>query len=79
MTEFMTNDVALMLNYTVGSTSGSNSWFEGTNWANPDQKQLRQLMRWLYDNPEKGRRIGEAARKHIQRNYDNFKVGGAAG
>jgi glycosyltransferase involved in cell wall biosynthesis len=74
MTEFMTNDVALMLNYSIGPVSGSNSWFEGTNWANPDTGMLRQHMRWLYENPEKGRRIGEAARKHIQRNYDNFKV-----
>ena len=57
-----------------GPTGSTDSWFEGTSWANPDTRQLRQLMRWLYDNPDKGRRIGEAARKHIQRNYDNFKV-----
>ncbi len=77
MTEFMTNDVALMLNYSIGPVSGSNSWFEGTNWANPDTGMLRRHMRWLYENPEEGRRIGQAARKHIQRNYDNFKVRGA--
>lgn len=74
MTEFMNNDVALLLNYKLGPSNTMNKWFHGTNWAVPDINMLRQHMRLLYTHPDQGKRIGAAARKHIMANYDNMMV-----
>jgi glycosyltransferase involved in cell wall biosynthesis len=75
MTEFMNDKVALLLNYTLGPAATVDKWFQGTSWANPDTGDLRRHMRWLYENPDQGKAIGAAARKHIQEYYDNSKVG----
>jgi glycosyltransferase involved in cell wall biosynthesis len=41
-----------------------------TRWAEPDTDQAAHYMRSLYENPERGKMLGNLARKDIQRQFN---------
>jgi glycosyltransferase involved in cell wall biosynthesis len=41
-----------------------------TRWAEPDIDQAAHYMRALYENPERGKRLGSQARQDIQRQFN---------
>ncbi len=42
---------------------------EFLRWAEPDKQHLRQLMRYVYENPEKAREVGLQAHQEVSKNW----------
>jgi len=49
-------------------------WRPGKKWATPSVSHLRQLLRHVYTDREHAIEVGERARDHIVRNFDDFEV-----
>jgi len=69
-TEYMTEKNSYPLSYTGLSPVPENEMFyhflKGGNWADPDEKELRALMRHIIDNPDEAAKKGKQARRDMR-------------
>lgn len=66
-TEFMNSQVACMVDYTlVPLERDIGPYKKGNRWAEPNVEQAAEYMKLLYEKPEHGCRLAEAARKHVE-------------
>lgn len=68
VTEYANDQTALLLDYRLIPAVGSNveEVFSGSRWAEPDEEQLIEYMRWSYEHPDKGRLVGMRAAAEIR-------------
>ena len=68
-TEYATKDNAYLLDYETVPAQNDPMWqrnFEGSNWAEPDFKQLCEYMRYVYDNKAEAKKKGVRAAKDVR-------------
>ena len=65
--EFMNNDIACMVDYTLIPTDGSYHYGQkDQRWADPDTDQAADYLKRLYDDPEYRQNIAELGKKSIR-------------
>ena len=72
-TAFLNAANSLVLDYTLQEVP-SEAWretptYEGHKWAEPSRPHLRQLLRRSFEDRQEGRRLGQAARAHIETHF----------
>jgi hypothetical protein len=72
-TEFMNAANSYVLDYEVVDVPET-AWretptYQGHRWAEPSCAHLRQLMRRAFEDRAEGRRLGEAARAHLETHF----------
>jgi len=72
-THFMTsaNSILLKIDGMEEITEGA---FRGHFWASPSVTHLREMMRYLYTNPEEGVKLGKQAREDVVSLYSYEKI-----
>lgn len=61
--DFMDDDTSLLVTYDrVELDQDYLPYQKGWHWAAPDEKDAAEKMRWVYENPEAAKLIGDAAR-----------------
>jgi len=60
-TLFATEETAYLLRYRLVPAVAKCPYYRGLRWADPDLEHLAERMRYVYEQPEEGRRIGEVA------------------
>ncbi len=74
-TDFMTSDNSYLIRVEkLVPAIARCPLYAGFNWALPDVKHLRQLMRQVYEDQAEAKRIGAKASEHILREYSLVKV-----
>jgi glycosyltransferase involved in cell wall biosynthesis len=64
--DFMTPETSYLVPYAYGSVpAGCDPYPRGARWAEPDLSVAAQLMRELYEHPEKGAEVGRRAQYHV--------------
>lgn len=66
-TEFMTNDIACMVDAKmIELKEDIGSFKKGNHWADPDVKQAAEYMKWLYENEDDRFEIAKKAKEYIK-------------
>jgi glycosyltransferase involved in cell wall biosynthesis len=69
--EFMNSENSLLVNYTMTELQEDSGPYErGTHWADPDVEHAATLMRFLFENREKGEAIGLRAAAAVRATLD---------
>ncbi len=67
--EYMNRENSFLIDHTVVDVPEvavkEANWFKGHRWANPSKGHLRQLMREVVENRERGRQVGKRARSDV--------------
>jgi glycosyltransferase involved in cell wall biosynthesis len=66
---FMNADNSLPIRVEGFVEAAGSEFPQGSVWAQPSLSHLREIMRWLYDDPERGRVIGARARYDMLTKY----------
>jgi glycosyltransferase involved in cell wall biosynthesis len=67
---FMNEDNSYLVRHRLSVTPpGCDPYPPGIEWAEPDLDHAAQLMRDVYDRPEKAREVGERARRDLQERH----------
>ncbi|KAJ9471296.1 glycosyl transferase [Diplonema papillatum] len=69
--DFMTEDTSLLIKVAKIEQSKDNS---AGNWAVPDVRDLVEKMQWVVAHRAEAAQLGEAARKHIVKNFSEDAV-----
>lgn len=70
---------AYLLNYTftqVNNTRNTNWYTPDQNWAEVSVAELRQAMRWVFENQEQAKKIGKNGEKLVKSKFSLDVVGG---
>lgn len=67
ITDFANNSNAYIIEHTMEDMK--DEWGTDGTWANPDEKHLKHLMRYVYENREDAKEKGKHASKHILGNF----------
>lgn len=69
-TDFMTteNSLPLQIDGLIPAIAKC-PYYEGFKWAQPSYEHLRVLLRWVYENQDKARKIGERAAQDAARQW----------
>ena len=77
-TAFMTSDNSLLLDYELTDVPEI-AWretptYQGHRWAEPSLPHLRAQMRFVFENRDAAREIGQRGRAHIEQNFSYMAV-----
>lgn len=68
--EFMTPQTSFLVSYHLGTVPhGCEPYPAGSIWAEPNLDMAAKHMRSVFENPSEARKIGEAARHHIEQKF----------
>lgn len=74
--EFMTKDNSLLVDARPCEVEVADGPFvRGSVWAEPDVEQAGEFLRGLFEQPERGRLLGEVARRDVRRMLSPAAVG----
>jgi glycosyltransferase involved in cell wall biosynthesis len=74
--DFMTPENSLLVDYSlVPIGAGADPYPADAQWADPDIRHAASLMRGLFDDPERARRLGAAAAADIRRTHSPAAAG----
>lgn len=74
--DFTTPETALVLDHRlIPVAAGAYPFGEGQVWADPSIDQAAAFMVSLLDSPQRGRRLGEEASRHIRKNFSYLACG----
>lgn len=72
--DFCTNENSFLLDYRITDATASHLMLPGSKWAEPDMRQLKKLMRYLYKNrnsAEVKKKIAEAKKSAHYLTWEN--------
>jgi glycosyltransferase involved in cell wall biosynthesis len=74
--DFMTAENSLLVDYRMVSIgAGADPYPADARWADPDVQHAASLMRGLFDDPERARRLGASAAADIRRTHSPSAAG----
>ncbi len=69
--DFMNSENSLLVDYAMTELEEDSGPYErGTHWAAPDVEHAATLMRWVYENREASRALGQRAAASIRQTLD---------
>jgi glycosyltransferase involved in cell wall biosynthesis len=77
MLEFMNDENSFLVDYVLTPISGMLfSHYNGTmTWAHPSIDDIKKKMRWIYENREEAKKIGEKGRETIKQKLNKEVIG----
>ena len=74
--DFADSDCACLVRYTLRPVeAGEYPGVEGQSWADADISQAAGFMRWVHENPQQARQLGERAKQKIESTLSPTLVG----
>lgn len=67
--DFISDDIAYPLQYSMTPAIARCPYYEGFEWAEPNEEHLRHLMRHVYENAEEAQAKGAAAAVEVAANH----------
>jgi len=75
-TDFMTDDTSILIPWEYSEVGPGNDVYPPTaKWAEPDTNAAAEAMKYVYNNQNKAKLMGQRAKKHLETNFSLEKTG----